>query len=193
MFIRSTLSVFLQVKCTSQPITRQRSFTIKPAWRKNWEDLGLPGYFVVVSVPADTTDWVEHSGKPWATELRSAAFWTRIDPLKPDQKSITVVKSSCGVRHHPRELLVAGGPVEVSVQVTFREPDRSDHTALLPEAPETAEGQALVFMAGVFAAAEAATEKQTPTVCALTSLRSTHERDRASPVWQRLCSTAVGS
>lgn len=70
-----------------------------------------------------------------------------------------LVKSSRGVRHHPRELLVAGGPVEGSVQVTFREPDRSDHTALIPEAPETAEGQALVFMAGVFAAAEAATEE----------------------------------
>lgn len=90
VFIRSTLSVFVQVKCTSKPITRQRSYAIKPAWRKNWEDLDLPGYFVVVSVPADTTDWIEHGGKPWATELRSASFWTRIDPLKPDQKSVTV-------------------------------------------------------------------------------------------------------
>lgn len=67
-----------------------------------------------------------------------------------------LVKSSLGIRHHSRDLLVAGGPAQGSVRITFREPDRSDHSALLPEAPETAEGQALVFMAGVFGAAEEA-------------------------------------
>jgi hypothetical protein len=93
VFIRSTLSVFVQVKCTSQPITRQKSYAIKKAWRKNWQDLDLPGYFVVVSVPPDTPEWMAHDDKPWSTELRSAAFWTRIDPLDPSQKSITVKAS----------------------------------------------------------------------------------------------------
>jgi hypothetical protein len=90
VFIRSTLSVFVQIKCTSRPITRQRSYRIKKAWRKNWEDLDLPGYFVVVSVPTDTPDWMEHGSAPWSTRLSSAAFWARIDPLQPGQKSITV-------------------------------------------------------------------------------------------------------
>jgi len=94
VFIRSTLSVFVQVKCTSKPITRQRSYSIKRAWRRNWTDLDLPGYFVVVSVPSDTTDeWVEHGNSPWTTLLKSAAFWTRIDPLSPQQNSITVTAS----------------------------------------------------------------------------------------------------
>jgi hypothetical protein len=69
-----------------------------------------------------------------------------------------LVKSSRGIRHHSRDLLVAGGPRKGSVKVIFREPNRTDQTALLPDAPETAEGQALVFMAGVFGAAEVAAE-----------------------------------
>jgi len=65
-----------------------------------------------------------------------------------------LVKSSLGLSHYSRDLLVSGGPGPGSVKVTFTEPDRSDPTAMLPEAPETAEGQALLYMAGVFAAAE---------------------------------------
>lgn len=91
IFIRSTLSVFVQVKCTSSQIVRTKSYQIKDGWRSNWEDLDLPGYFVVVSVPPCTPDWMEHpGGQGWSTMLRSAAFWTRIDPLKPDQARIAV-------------------------------------------------------------------------------------------------------
>lgn len=67
-----------------------------------------------------------------------------------------LVKTVRGTKRHPRELLVAGGPAEGSVKVTFREPDRADSTALLPEAPETSEGQALLFLALMFASAETA-------------------------------------
>lgn len=90
VFMRTGLSVFVQIKCTEKPITRQKSYQIKKAWRRNWADLGLPGYFVVVSVPSATPDWMTHADKPWATVLSSAAFWARIDPLPADQKSITV-------------------------------------------------------------------------------------------------------
>ena len=90
VFIRSSLSVFVQVKCTSKPITRQRSYPIQDAWRRNWTDLDLPGYFVVVSVPPDTPEWMAHEAMPWSTVLRSGAFWTRIDPLRQSQRSITV-------------------------------------------------------------------------------------------------------
>jgi len=67
-----------------------------------------------------------------------------------------LVKSNRGTRHHSRNLLVVGGPRPGSIRVTFREPDRSEPTAMLTEAPETAEGQALVYMAAVFGAAEEA-------------------------------------
>jgi len=91
VFMRPGLGVSVQVKCTHKSITRQRAWTIKKAWRKNWEDLDLPGYFVQVSVPPDTKGWVEHPADPeWATLMRCAAFWTRIDPLPASQKTITV-------------------------------------------------------------------------------------------------------
>lgn len=94
LWIKSGLSVSVQVKCTARRVVRQRSYRIKPAWRKNWDRLDLPGYFVVVTVPSDVTDdWLEHAEDPAATLARSAAFWTRIDPLDPNQTDITVLAS----------------------------------------------------------------------------------------------------
>lgn len=91
VIMRPGLGVSVQVKCTHKRITRSRSWPIAQAWRTNWERLYLPGYFVQVSVPPDTTDWVEHPANVrWDTLLRSAAFWTRIDPLPASQKTITV-------------------------------------------------------------------------------------------------------
>lgn len=93
IFFRSTLSVFVQVKCTSTSLVRQKTYPIKDAWRKNWKTLDLPGYFVVVSVPSDTDDWLEHADNPRSTLHRSAAFWTRIDPLPDGVGGITVRSS----------------------------------------------------------------------------------------------------
>lgn len=91
VIMRPGLGVSVQVKCSQKPITRSRSWTIKQSWRNNWEHLDLPGYFVQVSVPTITTDWVEHpTDARWTTLMRCAAFWTRIDPLSAGQKTITV-------------------------------------------------------------------------------------------------------
>lgn len=90
IFVKPGLSVSVQVKCTSRPLVRSRSYTIRPAWRRNWLALDLPGYFVVVSVPPATPDWMSHGSEPWTSTLRSAAFWTRIDPLDPQQQTISV-------------------------------------------------------------------------------------------------------
>jgi hypothetical protein len=91
VIIRPGLGVPVQIKCTNQPIKRQRSWSINSAWRKNWEQLDVPGYFIQVSVPPTTTDWVDHPDEPgWSTLLRCAAFWTRIDPLPESQKSIVI-------------------------------------------------------------------------------------------------------
>lgn len=67
-----------------------------------------------------------------------------------------LVKSARGIRYHARNLLVAGGALEGSVRVILREPDRAAEESLLPEPPETTEGQALVLISAMFAAAEAA-------------------------------------
>lgn len=94
VILRPGLGVSVQVKCTHRPIARSRSWAIKQAWRRNWQELDLPGYFVQVSVPGDTTSWADHpEGPRWNTLMRSAAFWTRIDPLGPNQKSIVVETS----------------------------------------------------------------------------------------------------
>lgn len=107
IMIRAGLGVSVQVKCTGRPLSRQRSYEIKPAWRANWSQLDLPGYFVVVVVPALPTDvsvppavpgWMAHTrgkgeaghGGQWTTSLASAAFWSRIDPLETSQTKITV-------------------------------------------------------------------------------------------------------
>lgn len=70
-----------------------------------------------------------------------------------------LVKAARGYKHHSRNLVVAGGVAQGSVRVTFREPDWADSTALITEAPETVEGQALVFLAGVFGAANEAADE----------------------------------
>lgn len=70
-----------------------------------------------------------------------------------------IVKSERGVKRQARDLQVVGGPGEGSVQVLFREPDRSDPDALFPEPPETSEGQALVQLGAVFRAAQGAIQE----------------------------------
>lgn len=75
-----------------------------------------------------------------------------------------IVKSSRGIRHHSRSLMVVGGPAPGSVRVVLREPDKSAPDSLFPEHLETAEGQALVYLAGVFAAAEEAAAQTQPTL-----------------------------
>lgn len=64
-----------------------------------------------------------------------------------------LVKSARGARRQSRSLLVAGGPMAGSVRVVLREPDRSEPHSLLPGAPETVEGQALVLLSAIFGTA----------------------------------------
>lgn len=75
-------SVFVQVKGHRPHFPRSTSYTIKEAWRKNWQALFTPAYFVVVTVPNDVVEhWVEHSPEGHETLLQLSAYWTRIDPL----------------------------------------------------------------------------------------------------------------
>lgn len=81
----------VQVKCRRKPIVRSASYLIQKAWRANWSDLTVPAFFVVVVVPPDVTGWVHHEVKPEKrTVHNTSAYWTRIDPLGPEQQSIQV-------------------------------------------------------------------------------------------------------
>lgn len=86
-------STFIQVKCFRTPMVRSKSYRIQTAWRRNWSQLDTPAYFVGVQVPNDVSEWVQHRMAERDTLLRSAAFWTRIDPLMPQQRSIQLVAS----------------------------------------------------------------------------------------------------
>ncbi|KAB7742948.1 hypothetical protein GA707_14935 [Nostocoides sp. F2B08] len=84
-------------------------------------------------------------------ETRAYEFGTFV--MRAAESVKELVKSARGTRHHARNLVVVGGPLPGSVRVVLREPDYSDSTALITDAPETVEGVALVYLAGVFAAA----------------------------------------
>jgi hypothetical protein len=49
-----------------------------------------PAYFVVVEVSEQVEFWLEHDLASRTTVERASAYWTRIDPLLPDQVSIQV-------------------------------------------------------------------------------------------------------
>lgn len=97
-----------------------------------------------------------HLEGPSVTRHETKAYEFGAFVMRASESVKELVKSNRGTRHHSRNLLVVGGPREGSVQVLLREPDYSDHTALITDAPETAEGVALVYLASVFSAADEA-------------------------------------
>lgn len=72
-------SVSAQVKCTStRTITgRSVSWPVKPEWVNKWQRARLPVYFILVVVPAESADWIEHDPVK-GTFHRTAAYWRRI-------------------------------------------------------------------------------------------------------------------
>jgi hypothetical protein len=78
------VTVTAQVKCTSTLTIRGRSISwpVKTEWVKKWQDAWLPVYFILVIVPADSADWIDHD-RVKGTFHRTAAYWRRI---RPDQQ-----------------------------------------------------------------------------------------------------------
>lgn len=100
-----------------------------------------------------------HLDGPTVSGHETSAYDFGIFVMRTADSVKELVKNRLGIRHHSRNLLVAGGAGEGSVRVLFREPDRADRQALVSESPETAEGQALVYLASVFTAAETSAEE----------------------------------
>jgi hypothetical protein len=94
VIVHPGFGVAVQVKTVRKNFPRSMTYGIKKAWRTNWEALDLPGFLVVVVVPESVSGWVEHDCTwPSFTKHHTSAYWTRIDPLLPDQKRIQVKRS----------------------------------------------------------------------------------------------------
>lgn len=70
--------VRVQVKCSSQAsLTASRIiWRLDDSWKRKWARSKNPVYLVVVLVPPNSDDWLEHPAE--GTMHRSAAYWTRI-------------------------------------------------------------------------------------------------------------------
>lgn len=73
------LSVRVQVKCTSGLTIggKTKSVPIEETWLEKWRESLVPVYLIVVIVPKDVSDWLNHMDD--GTMHRTAAFWGRVD------------------------------------------------------------------------------------------------------------------
>jgi len=87
------VTVSAQVKCTSTRAIRGRSISwpVKTEWINKWQDAWLPVYFVLVVVPAESADWIEHDPVK-GTFHRTAAYWRRIRPDEQIGTRISIPK-----------------------------------------------------------------------------------------------------
>jgi hypothetical protein len=85
-------SVGVQVKCTSGLTIggRSASWPTKQEWVRKWQDSRLPVYLVLVIVPPDAQNWIEHP--PGGTFHLTAAFWRRIRPDETIGSRINIPK-----------------------------------------------------------------------------------------------------
>lgn len=74
----SEASVNVQVKCTGSRLASggPASISVRSHWVDGWRRQALPVYFVVVQVPARSSQWITH--EPSKTIHGSRAFWKRI-------------------------------------------------------------------------------------------------------------------
>jgi hypothetical protein len=73
------LAVRVQVKCTSRLTIRGRtkSIPVDESWIEKWSRSLVPVYLLVVIVPSEVSEWLEHVDE--GTMHRTAAFWKRVD------------------------------------------------------------------------------------------------------------------
>ena len=75
--------VYVQVKTTKRHAVNgtnpEFTYTAHDDWIRKWTGALLPIYFVVVLVPEDSAQWLEHDGDG-TRMVRTAAYWCLIDP-----------------------------------------------------------------------------------------------------------------
>lgn len=75
--------VRVQVKTTrSHSIDEAQhfSYTASDYWIERWSESHVPVYFVVVVMPGDSRQWLDHHDAG-TTMVGTAAYWVRIDPI----------------------------------------------------------------------------------------------------------------
>ncbi len=106
-------SAYVQLKCTSSPAQTAAGYRVdfEDVWVEKWKEENLPVYVVLVVVPPDHHDWIDHTSAN-ATLHRSSAYWARFDPDSA-MKSITVserlTKSTMKQWQQDVDALFAGG------------------------------------------------------------------------------------
>ncbi|MGX7006040.1 DUF4365 domain-containing protein [Caballeronia sp. KNU42] len=82
----------LQLKCTSQKVVKNGIIKFRLP-RKNYDDLRddrltIPRYLIVLLVPDDPTEWIEHHDQHMS--LHNTCYWTDIQPIADIGKKRTV-------------------------------------------------------------------------------------------------------
>lgn len=91
--------VRLQLKCSAVERFNQKGtlqFPVEPGWVTKWRNYRPPAYCVLVMVPAQIDDWLKltvHRAKdapvPASTLMLASAYWSRVDNIAAETKSIT--------------------------------------------------------------------------------------------------------
>jgi hypothetical protein len=70
----------VQLKCTSsfKVGNGNATLTLEDTWRRKWAENYGPIFVVIVKVPSDIPDWIEHAAS--LTRHRATAFGQRFDP-----------------------------------------------------------------------------------------------------------------
>ncbi len=88
----------LQLKCSAVERFNQKGtlqFPVEPTWVAKWKQNRNPAYCVLVMVSPAIDDWLKlttHRLKdapvPTSTHVMAGAYWTRVDNIEDDAKSI---------------------------------------------------------------------------------------------------------
>lgn len=87
-------SVRVQVKCSSAFTLRGRSasWPLEESWVRKWGQFHTPLYFVLVKVPDDASQWLQHLDD--GTMHRTMAYWKKVEQADLNAKRITLLKGN---------------------------------------------------------------------------------------------------
>ena len=74
------------------PAGPQRFMALEASWVRKWRQFRSPLYFVLVKVPDDTGQWLQHLDD--GTMHRTMAYWKKVEQADLNAKKITLVKGN---------------------------------------------------------------------------------------------------
>lgn len=89
----------LQLKCSAVQRFNQKGtlqYPVEPSWVAKWRQNRNPAYCLLVMVPPSIDDWLRLTihrstavGVPASTSVRASAYWSRVDNIHAEAKSIS--------------------------------------------------------------------------------------------------------